>query len=213
METYWINRSALASALALAVASAGCGEFVRESQSPSQLVIMSLQAASGAEPAELGTTLRSDVITNRTTPDPCSATSPCPTVFNDMGQVSMRLQLRDPGQPAAPTTPSPINEVTITRYRVEFRRTDGHNVPGVDVPFDFDSAATFTIPAGQSVSHGFQIVRHTAKQEAPLRALISNSTIISTIATVTFYGRDQAGNDVAIAGTIGIDFGNFGDPS
>jgi hypothetical protein len=36
--------------------------------------------------------------------------------------------------------------------------------------------------------------------------------MISTIADVTFYGRDQAGNDVSATGSIGIDFGNFGDP-
>ena len=26
----------------------------------------------------------------------------------------------------------------MTRYRVEFRRTDGRNTPGVDVPYGFD---------------------------------------------------------------------------
>jgi len=58
----------------------------------------------------------------------------------------------------------------------------------------------------------FQIVRHVAKQEAPLKALANNPDIISTIAEVTFYGQDQAGNEISAAGSIGIDFGNFGDP-
>jgi len=30
---------------------------------------------------------------------------------------------------------------------------------------------------------------------------------------VTFYGRDQAGNDVSATGSIGIVFGNFADPN
>jgi len=65
---------------------------------------------------------------------------------------------------------------------------------------------------GDGGSAGFQLVRTSAKQEAPLRPLVNNPDIISTIADVTFYGRDQAGNDVSVTGSIGIDFGNFGDP-
>src|SRR5688500_14001986 len=67
----------------LALASAGCGEFVRGSRSPSQVVVISLEAASGADPKDLGVPLSSDVVTNLTTPDPCSAATPCPTFFND----------------------------------------------------------------------------------------------------------------------------------
>ena len=42
---------------------------------------------------------------------------------------------------------------------------------------------TFTVPAGGLVTAGFQIVRHSAKEEAPLKALRANGSIISTIAT------------------------------
>jgi hypothetical protein len=101
--------------------------------------------------------------------------------------------------------------VTFTRYRVAYRRADGRNTPGVDVPYPFDSAATFTV-GEEDVTVTFQLVRHTAKEEAPLRALSNNATIIQTIAEVTFYGRDQAGNEVSATGNIGIAFGNFGDP-
>ena len=101
--------------------------------------------------------------------------------------------------------------MTISRYRVVYRRTDGHNTPGVDVPFPFDSAITFTVTADGG-STGFNLVRHSAKQEAPLASLAFNPDLINTIADVTFYGQDQAGNDVSATGSIGIDFGNFGDP-
>ena len=82
----------------------------------------------------------------------------------------------------------------------------------MDVPYPFDSSATFTASPGAAGTTGFEIVRLTAKQEAPLRALITNSTFIGTIAEVTFYGQDAAGNDVSATGSIGITFGNFGDP-
>ena len=205
------QRTVLGLAATAAVASAGCGDVVRQGRAPVQLVITELEAASGAEPDELGGTLRSDVITNvqRTVN---GQQTQVPTIFNDVGQVTMTMILKDPGLPGAPTAPSAINQVTINRYRVVYRRTDGRNAPGLDVPFPFDSAVTFTVPQDGTVTAGFQIVRHTAKQEAPLSSLAFNPDVISTIAEVTFFGSDQAGNDISASGAIGIDFGNFGDP-
>ena len=49
--------------LAVAAAAAGCGDLATQGQAPAQLTIMSLTAASGAEPDDFGATLRSDVIT------------------------------------------------------------------------------------------------------------------------------------------------------
>ena len=197
--------------LALAVLAAGCGEVSRNGRAPVMVVITALEAASGAEPDAFGGTLFSDVITvvERTIEDD---TVGVPTVFADSGRVTMHLVLRDPGIPGNPAVPSPLNTVTFNRYRVTYRRADGRNTPGVDVPFPFDSAVTFTVPAEDEVTAGFSIVRHTAKQEAPLQALSNSPVIIQTIAEVTFYGRDQAGNEVTATGNIGIAFGNFGDP-
>jgi hypothetical protein len=196
---------------ALVALSASCGEVSRQGRSPVQIVLRSLTAASGAEPGETSGSLQSDVVI-MVTDEPCSAENPCPSIVNDVGEVAMALIVKDPGSPGSPAAPSALNQVTINRYRVEYRRTDGHNVQGVDVPYAFDSGLTFTIPNDGEVSAGFQIVRHTAKSEAPLRALRFNGSIISTIATVTFYGQDQAGNEISASGTIGIDFGDFADP-
>ena len=199
--------------LAAAVASSvSCGDFVRQGRAPVILVIKSFAAASGADDTKFGGTLFSDVITNRTSPDPCSDTTPCPTVWADPGLVTMGLQFKDLGSLGVAAEPSLTNTVTINRYRVEYRRADGRNTPGVDVPYPFDSAVTFTVPGDEDVTAGFNLVRHAAKEEAPLRALVDNGLIISTIATVTFYGRDQAGNEVSASANIGIDFGNFADP-
>jgi hypothetical protein len=182
-----------------------------DSRSPAQLVILSLAGASGATPDDFGATLASDVVTNvKKTVD--GQQVDVPTIFGDPGTAAFALVLKDPGaNPSSPASPTPLNAITITRYRVVYRRTDGHNTPGVDVPFPFDSASTVTVGA-DGASTGFQLVRTSAKQEAPLRALVFNPDIISTIADVTFYGRDQAGNDVSATGSIGVDFGNFGDP-
>jgi hypothetical protein len=193
-------------AVAISAAAAGCGgEFVRDSRSPVRLVIEQLQVG------DRQNTLLSDVITLVRQPEPCTATSPCPTVHNDVAAVELSLQLRDPGTPASPSSASSLNQVTISRYSVKYRRADRNNVPGVDVPYDFDSALTMTVPATGSSGATFQIVRHSAKEEAPLAALRYTGDIISTIAEVTFYGKDQAGNEVSVSGFIGVDFGDFGD--
>jgi hypothetical protein len=180
--------------VALVAVSSACGEFTREGRAPVVLVVDSLIVGDD----EQGTLL-SDVITKNST-------------LNDMAEVEMRLVLKDPGPPGVTVGPSLLNAVTITRYRVEYRRTDGRSTQGVDVPYSFDSALTFTIPNDGVATGVFQLVRHTAKEEAPLKALASNFDIISTIAYVTFYGHDQAGNDVSATATIGVDFGNFADP-
>lgn len=194
----------------LAVCSSGCGEFVRDSgRAPALVIVQSLVGIPGDAPNQDGSgTLVSDVLTLVTSPAPCSTDSPCPTIFNDGGEVTMSLALKDPGQPGSPAEPTPLNSVTFTRYRVEYRRTDGRNVPGVDVPFPIDSALTFTVPPTGTASAGFELVRHTQKQEAPLLALRTNGAIISTIAEVSFFGRDQVGHDVIVRGSLGINFGN-----
>jgi hypothetical protein len=195
----------LLGAVAASAVMAGCGSaFVRDSRSPSQLVINALQVGDNS-------TLLSDVIRRATTPAPCSPASPCFSTFNDMATAEVEILLRDPGVPGSPSSPTAINQVTITRYRVKYRRADGHNIPGVDVPYDFDSAVTATVPPSGSTEFAFQIVRHAAKEEAPLASLRFSGDIISTIAEVTFYGRDQAGNDVSVTGYMGVDFGDFAD--
>ena len=191
---------------ALSMLTAGCGNV---SQGPSDTLVRInlLEAASGAVPDKFGGTLGSDVITivKKDSVD-------IPTRFNDLGRVTMAMTLKDPGAPGVPNTPSALNIVTFTHYRVAYRRTDGRNVQGVDVPYAFDSGLTFSVNTDGTVQVGFEIVRLSAKQEAPLQALIVSGLFISTIADVTFYGKDQAGNNVLVTGSIGINFGNFGDP-
>jgi len=105
---------------ALAAGSLSCGDVVRESRSPVFLVIDSLTGSRGAATPGAGTTiLVSDVITNVTSPAPCTTAAPCPTIFGDTGSVVLRAPLKDVVNGVAPTT---NNEVTITRYHVEYTR-------------------------------------------------------------------------------------------
>jgi hypothetical protein len=197
----------------LVAASTSCGDVVRNGRSPAYLVIDSLQGIRGA--STLGTpasTLISDVITNVTTPPPCTQTAPCPTIFGDPGQAVMHIALKDPGTGTTPATPTQINAITIDRYRVDYVRADGRNTPGVDVPYGFDGAVTVTV-TDATTTFGIQLVRIVAKEETPLVQLKVSSSFITVLARVTFYGHDQAGNEVTATGSIQIDFGNFGDPA
>ena len=200
--------------LAAAAVSASCGSVVRDGRSPVYVVIEQVLASRGAPtPGQYTGTLVSDVITNVTAGGGCTTTNPCPTVFNDYGRVTFRMSPKDLGPvPTSTAAPSLNNEVTITRYRVTYRRADGRNTPGVDVPYAFDGAATGTIPSGGTLTLDFELVRHVAKGEAPLVALTGNPTVIASIADVTFYGRDQVGNEIQATGQMLIEFGNFGDP-
>jgi hypothetical protein len=173
-----------------------------DGESVSYLIIDQLRASSGAEPDKLENVLNSDVMTGG-------------GVVEDGGAVTFRLALKDPGTISNPGTPSPSNFITVTRYRVEYVRSDGRNTPGVDVPFPFDGAFTATVTASPTTAT-FTLVRVQAKLESPLRALAfpngAGAIVISTLADVTFYGHDQAGREVMVKGRIGVDFADWADP-
>jgi hypothetical protein len=204
-----VSRKATTLALltALATAAAGCG-VPEQGRAPVVLRIDSLDASSGAGSQTFSGYLNSDVqtIVKVNNVD-------VPTRFNDPGRVTLSLVLKDPGAPGVAQTPTELNTVTITRYRVVYRRTDGRNVQGVDVPWAFDSGMTISVQASSAVQQTFDLVRVSAKFEAPLAALTVNGQALSVIADVTFYGKDMHNNDISATGSIGITFANFGDTS
>jgi hypothetical protein len=197
--------------LALAVitgAGVSCGDAVTQSKSPMLLVVNTLEGApTGGHGANTFTgSLLSDVVVLTTSPDPCSTSNPCATVYNDLGRVTLASVPKN-----ISIAPTSNNQVTINRYHVDFIRADGHNTPGVDVPFPFDGSVTGTIPETGTLTLTFELVRHTAKEESPLAQLANNPNILHTIARVTFYGQDLVGNAISVAGSMSVDFGNFGD--
>jgi hypothetical protein len=199
-KAVWGARIRLAGALACAVTVSSCGNAVRQGQGSSYLILTQLAAASGAQPGEFKNFLLSDVVT---------ILDNVTTFFNDPGQTTFKLALKDPGPSSSPNTPTVNNYITLTQYHVEYIRSDGHNVQGVDVPFAFDGGLSTTVSDTATV--GFQLVRHSAKQEAPLRALAYSNQPLTTIARVTFYGHDQTGRQVSVSGEIEITFWNFAD--
>jgi hypothetical protein len=199
----------LAAASTLGLSSCA-SELTRTGASPAYIIIDAMLGASGAEPDRFVTPLFSDVITlvQRQIDGQNVRVA---TFYNDLGQVQMRIGLKNP---TSPTGPSNLNSITMSRYRVNFRRTDGRNTPGVDVPHGFDGAVTFTVPAEGTATFAFDVVRNQAKLEAPLVNLRQGggALFITTIAEITFFGRDQVGNEVVATGTLAVNFGDYADP-
>jgi len=201
----WLKRGGAVAVVVAATMSSACGDLVRESQSPSQLVVTSMLTVAGTS---------GSVPTSGFTSGPLLSDVPAlgQTVFNDFGQATLRVILKDPGRPGSPTAPSSLNDVTISRYTVTYKRfggPEGQSVPGVDVPRPIDGALTLTIPVGGTASGVVELVRHVAKLEAPLAALGSSPVVMTMIAEVTFYGRDQAGNALSATADVQINFANY----
>jgi len=195
MTTATIRRTvALTVMSGLAVLGLGCSDTVRQGRGASYLIIDSIQASQGNN-TTLSGQLSSDVITKG-------------IVYEDLGTATLSLAMKD----VAVTAPTSNNFITVTRYHVSYRRADGRNTPGVDVPYPFDGAATATVSDQASVV--FVLVRVQAKLEPPLANLVGGggAQAITTLADVTFFGKDQAGNDVQVTGSIGVNFADWGDP-
>jgi hypothetical protein len=195
----------------VAAMASSCTKTQLQGDSSSYLIINNFQAASvhaagGSSPTFSGV-LDSDVCVH-----PKAPATGC-GVFEDLGQATFQLALKDPGTAAAPNTPSTPNFVTLSRYHVDYIRADGRNTQGVDVPFSFDGAVTVTV-GSSAASAVITLVRVQAKLEAPLAGLanLTSTVAISTIARVTFYGTDQAGRDVSVVGQIGVNFADWADP-
>jgi hypothetical protein len=208
------TRLATVAALAFTTAGiAGCGSAtVREGQAASYLVINLIEAANGAEgdSAVFSAYLQSDIRTGG-------------GIFEDPGRVRMTAAMKDVTNPAGPSS---NNAITVRRYRVVFRRADGRNVPGVDVPYPFDGGLSFTVrPGEEELRVPFVLVRVQSKLDPPLANMyfgqndgataafpIGGAGVLSTLADVTFYGTDQTGREVQATGTISVNFADWADP-
>ena len=202
-----VGRLVGAAACVISLASCG-GDMLRTGRAPMVLVVTSMSASAGGSSGGGGQAfLLSDVLVlvDQTVG---GVTVKVPTIFNDSATATIQSVAKN----AAATT-TEINGITLTRYHVDFRRTDGRNTPGVDVPFGFDGGLGVSIAPNTSASVAFEIVRHQSKLEPPLKNLVQGGGLgfISTIAEITFYGHDQNGNEVTVTGRIDVQFGDFGD--
>ncbi len=194
----FVARLALVCASLLASVSCG-GELLRTGRAPVYLVVanMAAQAGGGTNTAFLLSDVQ--VISDGVA-----------SFFNDNAVATLRVVAKNPS-----VATTDMNAVTLTRYRVVFLRTDGRNTPGVDVPYGFDGGLGVTISAGGQADVAIELVRHQAKLEPPLRSLrgVGGLGFISAIAEITFFGRDQNGNEVSVTGRLDVQFGDFADAS
>lgn len=198
----------LAAVAVVAATSAACGgDLLRTGRSPVMLTVESVEITNGATD-DAGSFLLSDVQTLVDVQIGGEEVK-VPTIFNDVGLATIAVIPKDPE-----TLTSALNSVTITRYRINFRRADGRNAPGVDVPFGWDGGTSVTIAAGSTGEVPFDIVRHSSKSEPPLRQLIGlgGQRFISTIAEITFFGHDQNGNELMVTAFVDVTFSDFADP-
>ena len=188
-----VSRLILGAACALTAAGCG-GEMLRTGRSPVFLVVTAVAAANGDTASTYTPFLLSDVRKDDG------------TVWNDNAKVSLRVDAKNQS-----VTTTPLNNVTLTRYRVEFKRTDGKNVGGVDVPYSFDGVLTQTLTPGTPGDAIFELVRHQAKRESPLTNMITGGGLknLDVIADITIYGRDQNGNELMTTASIEIHFADF----
>ena len=170
----------------LLLTSVSCGGLALQGTGSSYLVITSIATDDENE-------LNSDVVSDNG------------GIVEDGATVTFRLEMKDPQGGG----PSPVNAITVNRYRVRYIRSDGRNTEGVDVPYAFDGAFTATI--FDTGGAGFTLVRAQAKAEAPLAALADSLLVISTIAEITFYGHDQTGREVMVTGNMSVHFANWAD--
>lgn len=187
----------LLAAVVCGLSLTSCADLAQTGSGPSYLVIDGFVVTPGGRTAGGGASLESDVAIQG-------------TAFTDSATATIRNVMKNT---LSATGPSPHSDVTLRQYRVRFRRTDGQNREGVDVPYGFDGGTTITIPAGGSNSVTFDLIRLQSKLEPPLRTLVGGggALVISMIAEITFYGSDQAGNDVSVSGTIDVKVADFGD--
>jgi len=192
----WATRSvgpvAVAGIALAALGVSACGSATaREGQASSYLIVERMVMGDGSS----GVVFQSDVHGDN-------------TIVEDGASVTLGAAMRDVTNVNGPTS---NNLITVTRYRVTYRRSDGRNTPGVDVPYAFDGAVTGTLGPGDSITLPFVMVRIQAKLEAPLAALTGHggAAAISTIADVTFYGHDQTGREVSVTGSTSVNFADW----
>jgi hypothetical protein len=184
--------------------SVGCGINKNTDpggDAPVVLKIIKVQGGAGVQnPPTWFDTLLSDVQT-------------CGGVINDDAKVTVALTAKNANDTV---TGSTLSDVLLQTFTVHFIRADGHQVQGLDVPYDFSGALSGSVSPGTGTTDAaFVIVRHAAKEEPPLRTLVDSGGehFIDTLAQVTVYGRTLSGSAVQATGYLQITFGDFADPT
>jgi hypothetical protein len=191
--------------LTLALGIAGCGTNLGDSTAASiYLRITNVEARAGGFD-DFSAFLHSDVLWQ----DP-QGTDPS-SVFPDTARLTILAIPKNPDFDLwGPVTV--LQDVRLERYDVVYTRADGHNVAGVDVPYPINGPMAADVPFNGSAQVVFEVVRHAAKQEPPLRNLAfgGGHDILTCIAEITVHGRTGTGEVVVATARLQITFANFG---
>jgi hypothetical protein len=190
----------LSAVAASALLSFGCtADFATQSEADVILRITAVLGQPGSPDQDNGIPLFSDV---------------CCGIINDNAQLTFDLI------PKNQFALQNFNDVQLERYEVRFRRSDGHDVEGVDVPFSITAGMGGIVPVNGTLVTTVVVVRHQAKLEPPLRnlhgVLVSNGTftfggagILTTIAEITVHGRTTSGKVVTARTFLEVVFADF----
>ncbi len=115
-----------------------------------------------------------------------------PYITANSAKATLKVSLLNP-TPTAES--SQYNSVTINRYVVSYSRSDGHDTPGVDLPYSFEGSLSVQIDIGSTAAIAFIVVREVAKLEPPLINLlqVTEERVLQVTAKVDFYGQDALG--------------------
>lgn len=187
--------------IVLLLPSTGCNELENLTNSSSKLVLNGITGEdSEGNPT---TVILSDVILNG-------------SVFNDNATANFTAVLLDPTK-TQKTDSTFYQDIIIDQIDVQFTRSDGLNIEGVDVPYSFSQKTFLQIACGElaPTALSFILIQHNAKIESPLVELVNlgQEHILKLEARITFHGKDVAGNRIEPAvGSISVWCSNFADP-
>jgi len=197
IKSLLISITAIMMLVSSVVYFSGCNKLENLTNSSSKLIVDLITGTDLLGNTE-STTVFSDVLTTSG------------SVFNDTATATLSAVVLDPTQASGTF----YQDIIVDQIDIEYSRSEGLNIEGVDVPFSFSQKVNARILVGASIELGFVLVQHVAKVESPLVELISygQEHVLKLEAKITFHGKDVAGNRVEPAvGSISVWCANFAD--
>jgi len=137
------------------------------------------------------------------------------SIINDNAVASISALTYNPTEDSVENDITYYMNIIVDQIDVEFKRTDGRNVEGVDVPYRFTQPMNWLVQVDAVEEIPFVLIRHVAKLEAPLLALRevpSQGFVLQLVAMVTVHGKDLGGHRVApVSGYVSVWCSNFAD--
>lgn len=124
---------------------------------------------------------------------------------DDVVTVKLQCDFRtgEDGPTAPDSGASVFDTITFRSYHVGHQRSDGGPNPS-----DFTAGLTLSLAPDSEAEVSVVVVRAFDKNRSPLEELRDDGEIFTTT-SVTLYGQDGYGNDIAVSASIAISFANF----